>query len=297
MLLAILDPDLLLYDRDDWLTGQQHVARRMRILVMHQGFILRHGFSIAMSPEMQYLLYDRFPYDPTSKSIPELRDFRQFVFERLPKLMHHVAKTKDSAQITIRPVDSICRRANDSEVVNAFKELVCSGVEAELDASWDPQVATWIPEEDSNFVHALTVNVQGTAEQEIYHVPLVWDEASWARCLESQDFWPDLEKCVEIYFETNPGMRNYAQAREQPIPFAFTENFWRSVERYCDPSMRRVLIKAMTKKVYGILDAHLHDEPLGDLRRFRVTLYWRVHYRQSSDSIVFEEFGPHDIGL
>ena len=154
-----------------------------------------------------------------------------------------------------------------------------------------------MPTNDAAPPHGVTVTVHSVAGNEVHRIPLVWDEVSWDASLESQNFWPDLEKCVEIYFRSNPGMQSYRQAREHPVPFTCTDAFWKSVQDYCDPTMRRLLIKAIAKKVYGILDSKLNDEPIGDLRRFRVTLFWRVHYRQCGDNIVLEEFGPHDIGL
>ena len=92
-------------------------------------------------------------------------------------------------------------------------------------------------------------------------------------------------------------MQNYYRVRGQPIPFECTDGFWKSVDDYCQPNMRHLLVKAIAKKVYGILDASLHDEPLGQIRRFRVTTFWRVHYYELDDRLVLEEFGEHNMGL
>ena len=51
----------------------------------------------------------------------------------------------------------------------------------------------------------------------------------------------------------NPGMQNYYGVRGQPIPFECTDGFWKSVDDYCQPNMRHLLVKAIAKKVYGIL--------------------------------------------
>ena len=106
-----------------------------------------------------------------------------------------------------------------------------------------------------------------------------------------------MQRCIELHFRTNPGMRDYAEARERPMPFECTDAFWRSVERFCQgEQLRRSLITALTKRAYGILDVSLGDESLGEIRRLRVTDFWRVHYREEGDRLVLEEFGPHSIG-
>jgi len=144
----------------------------------------------------------------------------------------------------------------------------------------------------------LTIHGSETeADSRVYHLPLVWDDDSWAIQLVTLEWWPDLSRCVELHFRTNPGMRHYPVAREQPIPFECTDAFWKSVDRFCrDKQKRRSLIEALTKRVYGILDASLGDEPFGEVRRFRVTDFWRVHYREEHDRLVLEEFGPHSMG-
>jgi hypothetical protein len=90
-------------------------------------------------------------------------------------------------------------------------------------------------------------------------------------------------------------MRRYPGVRERPIPLECTDAFWKSVDRL-EERLRRALIQALTKRAYGILDASLGDEPLGEIRRFRVTDFWRVHYRDQGDRLTLEEFGPHSIG-
>ena len=60
--------------------------------------------------------------------------------------------------------------------------------------------------------------------------------------------------------------------------------------------MKKSLIKALTKRVYGIFTS-LGNEPFGEKYRFRVTKKMRVHYRVEEDGkLVFEEFGPHSLG-
>ena len=133
-------------------------------------------------------------------------------------------------------------------------------------------------------------------DKEDHYVPLVWDENTWFSRMGSQEAWPDLQMCVEIYFRSNFGMQSHPQARQNPIPFEWTDSFWKSVDDLCQPPMRQLLVKAIVKKVYGILDSKLHDERIRNFRRFRVTDFWRVNYVERGGRIVLEEFGAHDIG-
>ena len=71
----------------------------------------------------------------------------------------------------------------------------------------------------------------------------------------------------------------------------------KSLDELCNSSTRKAFIKALSKKVYGIHDAGLKDESFKRVRRFRVTSFWRVHYRIVGGSIVLEEFGPHNMGM
>ncbi len=44
-------------------------------------------------------------------------------------------------------------------------------------------------------------------------------------------------------------------------------------------------------------DKGLGDEAFKSLRRFRVSRFWRVHYRIEKGSVILLEFGPHDMGM
>ena len=49
-------------------------------------------------------------------------------------------------------------------------------------------------------------------------------------------------------------------------------------------------------------DGAMKDEDIarvlqGQIRRFRVTTFWRVHYYELDDRLVLEEFGEHNMGL
>ena len=153
------------------------------------------------------------------------------------------------------------------------------------------QVGTWNLDGGRGDTQSLTVQINSDS----YDLPLVWDEESWASQLASQDAWPDLQRCVEFYIQNNPALKNHTSALASPMPFVDTPAFWDSIETYCQPPLRSLLIKAIAKRAYGILDASLGDEAFGSVRRFRVTDFWRVHYTEQDGSLRLEQFGPHDM--
>ena len=88
---------------------------------------------------------------------------------------------------------------------------------------------------------SMTVTVNDNMGSEDHYLPLVWDQTSWANRLYSQDSWPDLQRCVMLYFNANSGMQKHPQVREHPIPFECTDLFWTWIYRLIalggDPSV------------------------------------------------------------
>ena len=291
-----MDPALLIYEQEHWQTRQPHFYGRITALTLHRRIIRQYSQQIAMSDELASLVYQSFPWNDEFKSIGELRDFRHFIFEELARV-HSVGRTRKASDISLKPDGLTCEHVGITEIFDAWKELLCACVEDGGSTEFDTQIATWETPTHTDRPLTITLAIDDMAVRENYHIPLVWDEDSWANGLAAQDSWPDLQRCVEFYFMANPGLRSYTSVRDEPIPFEWTDGFWKSVDDLCGPKMRDLLVKAIAKRVYGILDASLHDEPLGQMRRFRVTDFWRVHYRDIGDRIVLEEFGEHDIGL
>ena len=150
---------------------------------------------------------------------------------------------------------------------------------------FDTQVATW--EAPSSGDHrALAVVFNNAGGSETHHLPLVWDENSWNGQLAVRDSWPDLQRCVELYFLANPGLRDYPVSE-------WTDGFWKSVGDFCEPKMRGLLVKAIAKRVYsgrtprrtlgGNSTVQSHPFLAGPL--------------SSLTQHCLEEFGEHDIGL
>ena len=296
MLLSALDPALLIYQQGHWQSRQSHVFRRMRALSLHRRTIRRHNQQIALSNDIAAQVQQCFPWNQNYKSIGELRDLRQFILEEFSRA-HFISGTKSTDDISLQPSDLTCAYVNDATVLDAWKDLLNACLEGEVNSEYDVQVATWESPGVLANQESVAVSITRGAAAEDHHLPLVWNEDSWARQLYAQDSWPDLKRCVEFYFRANVGMQRYSQVRSVPIPFDCTASFWKSVDQLCHPRMRRLLVKAIAKKVYGVLDSKLGDEPFGQVRRFRVTGFWRVHYRQCKSGIVLERFGEHDMGI
>lgn len=291
-LLLIIDLALLIYKYEDWRNGEEDCLSRFEALTLHRRRLQQAGGKIAMSYDLASFIYEFFPWNEQFSAVPELRDLRLFVLQDLQRAEYIDIQT--FGEINLEPEGIVCQSVEAPKAIDAWMELLCDRAEI------SPPIATWnsplLSEHKVNQILALVENIESEVESR-YPLPLVWDEDSWAALLATQDPWPDLQKCVALYFQTNPDLKNYPGVREQAIPFDCTPGFWKSVNRYCkEERLRRALIQAVTKKVYGILDASLGDESIGKIRRFRVTDFWRIHYYYREDKLLLDEFGPHDIG-
>ncbi|MEO0185442.1 MAG: hypothetical protein ABIL20_06560, partial [candidate division WOR-3 bacterium] len=47
------------------------------------------------------------------------------------------------------------------------------------------------------------------------------------------ELWPDLKKCVEIYFKILPAMQQYHNVLKDPLDFEYSEKFLKEVTKYC----------------------------------------------------------------
>lgn len=111
------------------------------------------------------------------------------------------------------------------------------------------------------------------------------------------EFWPDLKKCVEIYFKIFPSMQQYHNILKEPLDFEYSERFLKEVVRYCTTNeLKRRFIDALTKVIYKIPGAGLGDvkiKEMDDLYHFYVSFLFRVYYRKKDDKIILEKFIPH----
>ena len=297
MLLSALDPALLIYEYDDWQAREPHCFSRFEALSLHRRVIREYDQKMAMSYAFAALIQQVFPWN-SYRGIGELRDLARFFFEDLQKAEY--IDTEVAGEASLQPTGLVCEYVESPEVIDAWRKLLCGCVDETVLTEFDPQIATWETpslRQHSNLMILTAHGSEAEADSRVCHLPLVWDDDSWATQLVAQEWWPDLQRCVELHFRTNLAIRVYPGVREQPVPFECTDAFRRSLDRYCqDEHLQRCLVKALAKRVYGILDASLGDEPFGEARRFRVTDFWRVHYREEHDRLVLEEFGPHSMG-
>lgn len=111
------------------------------------------------------------------------------------------------------------------------------------------------------------------------------------------DAWPDLKKCIEIYFKISPSMQQYHNILDKPMEFEYSDRFLKEVIDYCTTeSLKRQFIDALTKVVYSIPGAGLGDvkiKEMHDLYHFYVSLSFRVYYRKKDDRIFLEKFLVH----
>lgn len=111
------------------------------------------------------------------------------------------------------------------------------------------------------------------------------------------EYWPDLKKCVEIYFNISPSMQQYHNILKDPLDFEYSESFLKEVVRYCTSNdLKRQFIDALTKVIYKIPGAGLGDvkiKEMGDLYHFYVSFLFRVYYRKKDNKIFLEKFIPH----
>ncbi len=295
MFLTAFDPDLLIYSEAHWRTRQHCFYKRAGALAEHRDANRYYGQSIAISHELAALVYQSFPWHDSYRSIPELRDLRQFVLEdlgRVCKIMHRPR----ASEVTFQPEGVTCVKISDDEVIELWKDLLAVCLDREVALGVDFQIATWPSAIVTSGCDHLRLSIFCQSACESHRIPLVWSGASWKRRLRFRDFWPDLHRCVELYSQASiAGLGT--RGSKTPVAFDCTDDFWKSVSKFCQPTMRHRLIKAVSKKVHGIHDATLGDERIGSLRRFRVTKFWRVHYRDLGDRIVLDEFGPHDMGI
>lgn len=295
MLISILDPALLFYKLADWQNQEEHCYHRLGALALHSQTVQKYGQKMAMSDDLKDLMFRSFPWDGISQRIGGLHDLLNFMLHDLQTVADTIV-TKRVAAIELEPAGVICEHVEKQEIIDAWEELLCSCMDAT--DSYESLIATWetLAVCKCKSVN-LTIHNPDSRPDDQYDIPLVWDDDSWATQLVEQDWWPDLQKCVELEFKTNHGIRNHQEVREQPIPFEFGEEFYPSLDRFCtDDSLRRSLVEALTRKVYGIPVGRQRDKPIeGNKWRLWVTYSWRIHYRPEDDRIVFLKFGPHRI--
>jgi len=302
MLISVIDPALIIFENEDWKNRKDHCYRRLEKLSLHLSIIRDEGIILIVSDEFLCHIWDNFPWNLSNGVIPELRDIREvilYAFERARRI-----KCKSSDRIEFSPDNIVCLHIASEKVIQSWKELVYGILAGEETRNDSPVISTWNPKSSSDEIPAslaVFIVTRDGDSSENYSIPLAWDKESWDIQLAKEEYWPDIDRCVDNHYKKNTSLRLHPMARKERIPFECTKKFTKSLFRYCEKNgdLRNSFIEALAKRVYGILDESLGDEhfgDIGDIRRFRVTNFWRVHYTIHKDKIILEEFGTHDIG-
>lgn len=292
MLISVLDAALIFYKLADWRHEEDHCFHRFEALALHSQTVQEYGQRIAMSDDLESLMYSSFPWDAASQGIGRLRDLMNFMLQDMQRAKY-IVDTRVFAAIELEPAGVLCEHVEKPEIINAWEELLCSCMDAadpyeSLIATWDTPAVCECRSVNLT-MHDLDIGSDGQ-----YDIPLVWDDDSWAVQLAKQDWWPDLQRCVELKFKTR--YITHSMARKQPVPFECSSRFLRSLDQIRDDKqLQDDIVEALTKTVYGIHDTGLGYEIIRGTVRFRVTESRRVHGRMANGKLILEEFGGHRI--
>jgi len=309
MLLSALDPALLFYRFEDWLSRQVHCRNRFDAMALHKRICSKFDLKTAISDQMTALVFEHFPYEAEKRQIPEARDLR-LVIDRLLQMSHPVMQ-RSSCKAVLKPEGVVAQHIRLEEIVNAWNEILGWLCTQGMTGEFCPQIATW----DNVELHRHAARViLAIAEDEVqgemssFELPLVWDEDSWFAQLATLDLWDisNLDRSVEVHFKACPFYRQLSGVKEKPTPFRLSPAFEKELAKHCatDKALQRAFIEALTKLVHRIPDPSLGDEVIqsrrrGGERRFRITCAGhpplRGHYHFAGGTIILDRFGPHRI--
>ena len=292
-----IDPALLSYRQGDWSDQKHECYTRIEQLLLHRRFVREFGDRFAMSSRLAAWIMECFPWGDAARDIPELRDLRQFFIDDLSRL--EMIDGGESCAAELSAAARVAHGVDDPAALDAWEKLLAGMARLSPNLPASRRIATWrrAGEEPPPAEADLTLICDNGANEYTVVMRLIWDESSWYANLNADDWWPDLPRCVSLLFATNPALRA-AATRQSPLTLRPTTVFTKSVAHHCqNPGLRRSLVESITKLIYGIKDKGLGDEAFKGMRRFRVTRFWRVHYRPEGDTLALLEFGPHDIGM
>lgn len=299
MILAVIDPALLIYDCGDLNTGRSRCIERLEALTNHREVIKKYNLRIAVSHSFTNLILSLFPWKQSGNNM--LRDLREFILIDLQKADY--VDTDEGIEVEMSPKGVLCQYVECQDLVRAWGQILVGCVSGGNAAQCTSNIATWncpaiVPLIELIIVAPIAYQT-GKARHK-YLIPLVWDYDSWANQLITQDWWPDLHLMVELTFITNTAIRNHVQARASPMNFDCSDGFWQGANNFCcDDYTRRSFVEALTKLIYGVHDKGLGLEPVQSrpgVYRFRVTRSVRVHYHMVGKKLIIDEIGPHRIG-
>lgn len=307
MLHPALDPALLFYRFEDWLSRQEHCRARFDALVLHKRTCSEYRLEFAMSDSLRSLVFQHFPYEVEKRPVPEARDLR-VVITRILEMASTVAP-QQMWQVTLKPKGVTGQHIWLEEVKAAWTQLLGWLCAHRMTDGSSSLIATWDNEELHKHGPQMLLEIIKDRDQgktEHFELPLIWDEDSWFAKLATLDLWDigNLHRSVEVHFKACPSYRQLSGVREKPMPFELSKTFKRELAEYCatDVDLQRAFIDALTKLAYRLPDPSLGDEVIQSRRRrgerrFRISCPkhppFRAHYRIVDKVIVLESFGPH----
>jgi hypothetical protein len=281
---AVLDAAIVSYDEGGFAALDVETLDKLQSLVTHRGMLSDFEIPLLVTPEFIARLMEAFPWS-TSQLHPETRDCFRFLTEDLARA---------------RYLDPIV------PAPPAGNWEFCHGVAPDLEEAWRSLLGAAAENCELSSGRCLVGSwgdacAEGETSLVVGDVIRTYSCASsrdeWYPWLSDIDWWPDVQRWVRIVFGADDSLRHHEMARDEPMAFVLEDGFIEAVETHqAHVQHRDALIRALTKRVYGILDHGLGDEQFQHHRRMRVTAYWRIHYRVDSGTIVFEEYGPHSMG-
>ena len=294
MFQTTIDPDLLIYQEQQWRSDNVQCLLRLQALTNHRRFIAANGLQILISNEIAHFVYCTFPWNNDFGIVAELQDLKVFLYNDLASAKFIDARVQANT-INLDPPDLTCVDTGITEIAAAWRKMLCVCVEVEEESEMEFVIATWNRPHKNQDRSSLTILIDKRCGVSEHLIPLAKSEENWVSRVDCLEYWPDIERCVQHYFAVN--YENLNRYRGDFSGLGWTDKFMESVMRHCENYLRIKLIRAITKKFYGITDGSLRDEVFKSHRRFRVDYSWRVHYRQIGDRIILDEFGSHDMGI
>jgi len=303
MYLSVIDPDLLVYDPQDFefeasKTGITSAVTRMDALSLHRKMIREYDFRIAITQAFFGAIMEKFPWNV--KDDYNFRDFKNFILQDLSRRTYYVDPV-EFKELVITPSGVVCNCVECASTINTWEQLLIGCAENVKSNSFKSNVATWDnPNAGCSQEDSITIEYSDDQKAHIVYIfPTVNNENNWYRYLAGLDWWPDLRICVRLFWKTELYYNVHQNVYDKPISFECSTRFLSRLEQLCtDNAIRERLIHQLTKLLYGIRDEGLGHEPIKGRTghyRFRISGSMRVHYFKSRGCIILDNIGPHDL--
>jgi hypothetical protein len=274
---------LLLFEKEELERGADDFYRRVEAVLLHRSMASGFRIQLITSDELVTGILESFPWSESWR--PETLDLRQLVLEdlaRANRVEPWVGVGWTCAPEWMLGHVPVWAGVAQSWISTAWAIGFAGGA--------DSCVLGWSASDRSPDVRV----ENGASEARV--LPVVADRKDWANACDPCGAWPNISAAVESYHLRSDGLAGHSSGRGRgPVEFTWTSEFIDTVEELAVPAgLLKEVVKAIAKRVYGIVDEGLGDEIVGGIGRFRVTRYWRIHYRPGVP-LTLLRFGPHDM--